>query len=931
MLGLQLRKEFLGPHMPGTAIALRTNDNKGAAQKAPDQILAITYPTADIQTAIHAISEKQSGRPIVLVGDRGRGKSHIMAVMHHAISAPDIVGGWLKGWSDKLKQTDLKTISISKNFFAISEPVHNNEYPLLWDLLFDRHPKGEFFRGQFDLMKDHYAPPRSLLEKMFEEKPVCLILDEFQTWYDGLPDKTNKDGLNPKKLAFNFIQNLSELAKDRPEILIFVVSVLNNQNEVFRQLHRQTPVLIDFRGPSAKEDRQKLMLHRLFENRENILESEIKDLAGIYAGERFRLLHGDKSQAENSRIQNEVFECWPFSPELVALLEDHILMSQAAQSARDLIRILAQVFKTRGELSPIITPADFFVDGEGEAVQSLIDAIAQQVGQEKLREIAQRNLEAVKATQEHVPNARELISAIWMRSMSPGRTQGGTPVSLHLDITRQIVIGDNTFLAELTALIQNSINIHGDEVPDGPLWFGQHENPRSKVRACAKNENLWYPNAVPTAGLTVYPGKGLEHIRERLNSILNQEINVPPARPIVLGANWKTDPWSEVGEDDRPANWKKPVLIVVPDQISAQEPLEQVLGSWLATHVPKKRNTIRFLLLGKNEQGIYSDAELIYMARCSFLCSKKTWGGDPIYLSLHKGFDRPLGQMLKKKFNRFAVLRQWDFQSSENCGFDIEKISEQGGSILKAVEDKILSDLFDQTDFKTFVIKRAEDSDFVGSLMDDLMEPPPPKAGDPIPFLGETLTYERIIDVAAQGEIVLNVNGNWIGRRPEDATADDAKHYIRNKVFRTGQEMRQVQLGLPGSVGGSAVSAPPSKPNPGVTSSPGGDVNYPDSETGQSGDGIENGGKPDYPGVPDLPGLPNKPLKIIQSKKSDEPATGIHLSGCFEKWGVGSDTSLDHATIEFKGVTAQQVKQILQRIPSTFKASLEVSFQQGDE
>ncbi len=570
MLGLQLRDEFLGPHMPGTAIALRTNDNKGAAQKAPDQILAITYPTADIQTAVHAISEKQNGRPIVLVGDRGRGKSHIMAVMHHAISAPDIVGGWLKGWGDKLKQTDLKTISISKDFFTISEPVHNNEYPLLWDLLFDRHPKGEFFRGQFVLMKDHYAPPRSLLEKMFESQPLCLILDEFQTWYEGLPDRTNKDGLNPKKLAFNFIQNLSEIAKDRPEILIFVV------------------------------------------------------------------------QAENSRIQNEVFEYWPFSPELVALLEDHILMSQAAQSARDLIRILVQVFKTRGELSPIITPADFFVDGEGEAVQSLIDAIAQQVGQEKLREIAQRNLEAVKATQEHVPNARELISAIWMRSMSPGITQGGTPVSLHLDITRQIVLGDNTFLAELTALIQNSINIHGDEVPDGPLWFGQHENPRSKVRACAKNENLWYPNAVSTAGLTVYPGKGLEHIRKRLNSILNQEINEPPARPIVLGANWKTNPWSEVGEDDRPANWKKPVLLVVPDQISAQEPLEQVLGSWLATHVPKKRNTIRFLLLEKSEQGIYSDAQLIYMARCSFLCSKETWGGDPIYLSLHKGFDRPL-------------------------------------------------------------------------------------------------------------------------------------------------------------------------------------------------------------------------------------------------------------------------------------------------
>ena len=37
-------------------------------------------------------------------------------------------------------------------------------------------------------------PPRTLLEKMFEDKPTCLILDEFQTWYTGLPKKTQRRG-----------------------------------------------------------------------------------------------------------------------------------------------------------------------------------------------------------------------------------------------------------------------------------------------------------------------------------------------------------------------------------------------------------------------------------------------------------------------------------------------------------------------------------------------------------------------------------------------------------------------------------------------------------------------------------------------------------------------------------------------------------------
>ena len=62
--------------------------------------------------------------------------------------------------------------------------------------------------------------------------------------------------------------------------------------------------------------------------------------------------------------------------------------------------------------------------------------------------------------------------------MSPGKNAGGTPaVQLHLDITRGSAIDDNAFQAELALLIENSVNIHGDEIPGGPLWFGVNENP----------------------------------------------------------------------------------------------------------------------------------------------------------------------------------------------------------------------------------------------------------------------------------------------------------------------------------------------------------------------------------------------------------------------------------------------------------------------
>jgi len=924
MIGLKLRDEFLGTHMPGTAIALRTSDNQGAAQKSANEILSITYPTADVQTALKAINTKRSGCPIILMGDRGRGKSHIMAVMHHAVASPDVVENWLKDWGTNTGNSEFNNFEVVKNYFPISEPVHNHEYFLLWDLLFDRHPKGQYYRGQFESM-DNPFPPRTLMEKMFEENPTCLILDEFQTWYTGLPEQDPKTGLLLKKYAFNFVQILSEISKDRPGILIFVISVLNNENDAFQQVHRQSPIIIDFRGPSAKQDRQKLLLHRLFENRRNIPDSEIADIAGIYANERFRLLHPNRSDAEKDKVQLETYSCWPYSPELLDLLEDHILLSSAAQETRDMIRILAQVYKSRGDCVPLITPADFFVDGETEDVQTLVDSISVQSGQEKLRQIAQRNLASVHDSGVDVPNARELISSIWMRSLSPGKMAGGTPATLHLDITRNKAIDDNAFQVELALLIENSVNIHGDEVQGGPLWFGMAENPRSKVRACAKNNKLWNVGAVPTAGQTVYPGKDIIHIRQTLRHIFVPETTQPASRVIILGANWKTDPWSEVDDKDKPMQWDRPVLLVIPDQIGSDKTfLNLCLGDWLVKHVQKRRNTIRFLLPSIDEQGIYSDEELIYSGRCSFLCSPEGWGSDNTYKSLRADFDRPMRNTLKSRFNRVAILRKWDFQQPQNCIFDIEKITEQGGEIPSAVEAKILSDLFDRNDFKSFVKNRAKDSDFLGSLMDDLSEPPPPNTGDAIPFLGETKIYEFILNIAAEGDIFLNVGGTWIGRRSEDTNDEDALRYIRSKAFRTGQEMRQIQLGLPGAVGGGTVTGPNTpinvgNPLPGVVppiTTPGAVYQppIPGSHT------ITDNGQT---GITQ----PVTPLNV-KSKRSDEANTGINLSGYFEKWMISPDQPIESARIEFTGLTSNQIKQILQRIPSTFKASLDITYKE---
>src|SRR3972149_5096544 len=117
MLNLKLRDEFLGSQMPGTAIELRRGDNQGAAQRGPEYILGITYPTADVQTALRHVSEARANRPIILMGDRGRGKSHIMAVMHHAIQSSSQVQKWANEWGNRLGAQPLSGLVLEGGLF----------------------------------------------------------------------------------------------------------------------------------------------------------------------------------------------------------------------------------------------------------------------------------------------------------------------------------------------------------------------------------------------------------------------------------------------------------------------------------------------------------------------------------------------------------------------------------------------------------------------------------------------------------------------------------------------------------------------------------------------------------------------------------------------------------------------------------------------
>jgi hypothetical protein len=181
--------------------------------------------------------------------------------------------------------------------------------------------------------------------------------------------------------------------------------------------------------------------------------------------------------------------------------------------------MLAEVFRARGASTPIITPADFSIDDDECGVTTLIDSFATSADQERLREKAIRNLSALKEANIPAPHMREVISSIWVRSLSAVQAGGATRREVQLDLTSTIPVDDNAFTAELAEIVENSFNIHEGGLHEKRYCFRLPENPESKLKAWARNDRAFDPQTAAAPGL-MRIGRDQEFLCKFLNHYL---------------------------------------------------------------------------------------------------------------------------------------------------------------------------------------------------------------------------------------------------------------------------------------------------------------------------------------------------------------------------------------------------------------------------
>lgn len=895
MLGLQLRDEFKGARLRGTTIDFTNDAKTGALDMAAPDFLRITYPSVDLIKTIKAAAPG-SNRAVVLIGDKGQGKSHLMAALCHLLRDPDAGEAWLKDWSDKLSRPELAQLGLHSARHVIAEPLHDRRFAYLWDLLFARHPNGEYARGVWAGQKTE-VPGKDILVEMFKSKPCALLLDEFQTWFDGL-----SDAQEPRQVwAFNFIQLLSEIAENSPELLTLVVSVREGSSNAAQQLFRVNPVRVDFKGEQAQHDRRRLLLYRIFENRINISEAQIVPLIEPHLSEFIRL--GQRPASEVDKHRARFVEAWPFSPELLQLLDDEVIFAIKAQGTRDLVRILVELFKTAGETIPVITPADFELSGDDRgSAAALIDNVGID-HHKQLRDRALRNLTAVEEALggdlSGVPHLREILTSLWLRSLSlDNQRVGADPETLQIDVTRGVKVDDNAFQAELASIEGNSYNIHKT---GSRLVFKLEENARTRLMAHARNDKLFQN------------GEDVDFLASEIRHAIGGDVQISGQyRTIVLKREWNNTPWEEVDESLRPNVWDNKIPLIVLPAYPVE--LNGTLGTWLKKFLGSNRNTVRFLLPRKGSDGasaIYQDKELILAARAASLA--KGWAKDePAYKTLAAEFLGALKTRIAERFDRFAILSIWNHEEPAKCVFSVEAHGTKGDKIPAAIQEKIKQNLFVDEDFDELVVSFAEKNSSMAKLLAELREP---RGGgnDCIPWLGEAEAKDSVLAVCAAGQITIHARGlNSLQIAPGEPS-DVALRRMKRDFNVTGKQLEDTTLSKPGSAPSSSGQTPVVPPiggtgglpgiapipgNPGVPT-PGGDA-PPQNPFGDPPLGGGNTGAP----------------TPITTKLASEPTSGLNLlSRVVDHWHVGPATTMRNVSIKVEKLTGAQLQQLIRNLP----------------
>jgi hypothetical protein len=333
------RDEVVEGRFQGVLQAHKVGSSDDRLENDPSRLLSMTYPSNALQTAFDHVDNKLRGRDsqggITLSGPYGAGKSHGLLTLYHLFDSPDLAHDWLDEWDIPLDLPDTSQATILS--------TSKTDADRIWEPIFENV-------GREDILDDiKRYPTTDHIEELAGEETVAIFFDEIETWWESFSDTADEELVERNEF---FLQNLFEVANDPDYDLFTFITLLDKSDDLKRVLNRTNPYAVDL---NSTGDRERIILHRLFETRrEELDEGAVRDVVSEFVEHYAYPIDID----EEKRYENRLVETYPFHPELLDLLDSLYEGGRERQNVRGAMNVLADTVRRLHDETDLIVTCD---------------------------------------------------------------------------------------------------------------------------------------------------------------------------------------------------------------------------------------------------------------------------------------------------------------------------------------------------------------------------------------------------------------------------------------------------------------------------------------------------------------------------------------------------------------------------------------------
>jgi len=332
------RKEVLEGTFQGVIQTHKVDAKEERLENNPREFLKITYPSSAIKSILEMIKEKVTGESnqggFLLVGPYGSGKSHTLITLYHLFNNPSLAREWGKRWKMDFELPEKsRSVIVSTRRYDVDH---------LWEPIFK-------LLGKEDILSEiKRFPTTDQIEEVIGDDTVAIFIDEIENWYGAFDPKKQAHLIEQNE---TFLEHLLEVAADPTKKLFVFITFLEEKKELKKIFNRTKPVRIDV---SPIEDREKVILHRLFEDVESADRGKIESVVEQYIN-----VYSDPIKLED--IQNykrRMIRTYPFHLLLIDTLFQIYEAATERQNVRGMLNVLADAVKDTYERKDLILVSD---------------------------------------------------------------------------------------------------------------------------------------------------------------------------------------------------------------------------------------------------------------------------------------------------------------------------------------------------------------------------------------------------------------------------------------------------------------------------------------------------------------------------------------------------------------------------------------------